>query len=329
MSSPHRRGFTLVELLVVITIIGILAGLLLPAVSIAREAARNASCKNNLSQQGKAVMSYYSSKQKMPPAMAFSPPAATPSDYTSTQIVNWPVPILTELGRSDLSDLYTTDYRLASPAGADAPTTLQGQVLEILVCPSDPVDVVTTTSNPLSYFVNAGIKNQYGASKTTGVDLEANGAWSDNAIVTGDMKVLFDRIKDGASNTILVSERVQTGETIKWNVVGNDGTSPRDYQAAVFWYASLPTAAPINAYLGDPLSGGSPAPSVPSSNHFGGVNVCMADGSVKYLDANVDGTVYGRLMSSNGAKANATPGTGTAPNPTWQMAPIKATELSL
>lgn len=73
-----RVGFTLVELLVVISIIGILVGLLLPAVQAAREAARRMGCTNNLRQVGLAAINFETVNKRFPPGILFPGPQNTP-----------------------------------------------------------------------------------------------------------------------------------------------------------------------------------------------------------------------------------------------------------
>jgi prepilin-type N-terminal cleavage/methylation domain-containing protein len=96
-----RRGFTLVELLVVIAIIGILVGMLLPAIQQVREAARRASCQNNLKQMILACHNFETANNRFPCGVGLIP---LPMGKLSVESGSWLSSILPQMELQNLAD---------------------------------------------------------------------------------------------------------------------------------------------------------------------------------------------------------------------------------
>jgi prepilin-type N-terminal cleavage/methylation domain-containing protein len=105
MSHSKNSGFTLVELLVVIAIIGILVGLLLPAVQMAREAARRTACMNNLKQLALANANFEATKKKYPPLQEYLAHTGHGAN-ASAKTANWVVSLLPYVEQTALRDLW-------------------------------------------------------------------------------------------------------------------------------------------------------------------------------------------------------------------------------
>lgn len=133
-----RRGaFTLVEMLVVISIIGILVALLLPAVQAAREAARRVTCQNNLKQIGLALHSYHTNWDRFPPSSVWNLKDGLTLIDSGTPHAKmketWVVLLLPYLEQKGLYDSIDRNRYMTDPVNAPA----RGTRLAVMLCPSD------------------------------------------------------------------------------------------------------------------------------------------------------------------------------------------------
>jgi prepilin-type N-terminal cleavage/methylation domain-containing protein len=150
-SSTHRPGFTLVELLVAITVLAILVGLLLPAAMRVREASLRSSCQNNLRQVGMAMQQYVGVRGAFPPLWAYS-------DYWSNgqpsgSLSNWTPYLLPYLDQTDLANTYNLNIMFYQNTGAIA------RPLKVLQCPSSPRPVELVTEIDWNPSTVAGISS--------------------------------------------------------------------------------------------------------------------------------------------------------------------------
>ncbi len=207
-------GFTLVELLVVIAIIGILVGLLLPAVQQAREAARRASCTNNLKQLGLALHVYAdvnrSRGDNVFPRIS-STGTATVSGSATQNGYSWLAAILPGLEETNLQKLMTGTSGLAANninTGVVPTAAVSGsatfQPLKVAVCPSFAGDSSgcggAGTEAISSYRANAGV-------------WLASGSMADNGGLSFTQRVGFGSYSDGSSKTIMLVESRETFRT--------------------------------------------------------------------------------------------------------------------
>lgn len=316
------HGFTLVELLVVVAIIGILIGLLLPAVQATRESARRMTCQNNLRQLGLGMHNFSTAyRERFPPGRV---------QYGNYKTISWSTFFMDFLEQSELSatweDLTASQRSTSAPdsrlyvkanftdvINQNATTTK----LSVYLCPSVS-DEHQTRRNDLiveagqyvgmaciDYFGNGGITPNDSDFKMpdgvtnypsyNGTLLAYSAADAPASLTKG---IQYREVTDGLSKTILVFEASGAGidgsaATGVWaagyncNYIGHTTGSvplinPKDYASRV-WEGS---------------------PNTPMfSQHSGGVNVLMCDGSVHFLHQTTEKTVVCGLASRNVGEA--------------------------
>lgn len=204
-------GFTLVELLVVITIIGILIALLLPAVQAAREAARRAQCLNNLKQIGLALHMHHEQKGSFPPGWLWP---QSNNGQTGGAEATWITHLLPYLEQTALAAQidWTKSFGHAGYNSLGNPNLLiTRQTLAIFQCPSGPKarpisfgDVTTEVYARGSYAANNGLgpMREYNLGNT----IPTTRTQQEAGVFYMNSNMIAEQVRDGLSNTMFVSE---------------------------------------------------------------------------------------------------------------------------
>jgi prepilin-type N-terminal cleavage/methylation domain-containing protein len=326
MTTSSRRGFTLVELLIVIAIIGLLMGLLLPAVQAARERSRMAVCNANQKELALAMTSAKLTGKGTFPGWAYEVRTVSGNTFA----VPWTVKLLPLIEEVTLRDQILN--------GDVDPN--QPPVISLFTCPSD------ASTNPnvgtLSYVVNSGMPDPLGTipANVEKSDLEANGVCHDQrsgrkgpAVKSG-----ASDIKDGETKTLLLSENVHRDTqnssfgnatwigpvqeiplTPKANNPAVNATMTRnpEQRFGMTWvydkgYDDVfdPPASdfqPINRgddeFTDGEYTGAGMRFARPASVHPEVFIVAFCGGNTKEISESIDYRVYQQLMTPNGMKA--------------------------
>ncbi len=328
--ASRRAGFTLIEALVVLGLTAILTALLLPAVQAAREAARRARCSNNLRQIGLALHGYIRDNDWFPPSNMTNGRVGYMGFYSvhSRLLPYLDQTTLFDSANFAIGTLPPNALGIASLGASEesrnaANATVAATVVDLFLCPSDGGLPGWAGNN---YRGNVGI----GPGAHTSAEFSDSG----NGLFPEAAYVLAASVPDGFSHTAAFSERLRGSGR------DDDPIPARDYypwRTALFTADQLvhgcqAFARPgVGAYVG----GGSgwfwsgrertlynhaqaPNGSVPDclapsmyaalgmatarSLHPGGVNVLMADGSVRFVPESISQPVWRGLGSRNGSE---------------------------
>jgi prepilin-type N-terminal cleavage/methylation domain-containing protein/prepilin-type processing-associated H-X9-DG protein len=297
----RRAAFTLVELLVVITIIGMLMSLLLPAVNSARENARRAVCLNSVRSIGQAINSYANSNNSMYPGYVMN----TALNTTPGQGVpgSWYIVLTPFL---DHNDYYTAFVQGTMPGVGNNSGTPPYN--EVIICPSNPPP--TPSGAKLAYVVNSGRPDSgigTAAPNYVPPDYPANGIFMNQFdAVTPYQRVSQSSFRQkGESYTVFVSESMMPN--MSWLVSSSqqaEGTTGFCWQASNYASASPPVApAPYQINSGVKYQGSTTTYWGPCSRHPGGVNVCFGDASTRFIKQDIYYYVWQCLMAPDPTKS--------------------------
>jgi len=287
------RAFTLVELLVVIAIIGILVGLLLPAVQSAREAARRIQCQSNLRQTGLALLNF-ESVYRVFPASGWTVPG--PSNPTGSYL-SWRTTTLAFVEQSSIATQYDTNKNWW-----DSQNLAVGQnSVQTFLCPSTPIqprltNVIAKPPRPALLLSNGIAATDYETvmGVRPQIDSTKYDAINRFSVMHRDSRTKFAQITDGSSNTIMVTETsarptVYRRGRARTDLANDQGISWIDSESAY----TLDGSSRDGSLEGCGIAAGwtvamnARNDNEPYSFHSGGVQALFADGHISFESESV------------------------------------------
>jgi prepilin-type N-terminal cleavage/methylation domain-containing protein/prepilin-type processing-associated H-X9-DG protein len=308
----RRSAFTLIELLVVIAIIGILIGLLLPAVQKVRDAAARAKCENNLKQLGLAALNYEAAVGRFPSGVNL--PGAPYTVAGGVQTALAPYPNIYEnwmeflLPYIEQQNLYASlNFAVNQYGNCNGATSPGNTIVPTFLCPAD-------TGRQQTTYVSGGTTYYFG-DQTYGGNPGIYGFYVTSMDQTGiffiNSTVHMRDITDGTSTTLLFGERNRV-DPIYQQIYG----TPFDERSGWAWTNDLlgfdyvyGAAEPINWLMPTAALPSDPGfvyedlrMSVYGSQHAGGANFCFCDGSVHFLTNNTPLLILQELSTRAGGE---------------------------
>jgi prepilin-type N-terminal cleavage/methylation domain-containing protein/prepilin-type processing-associated H-X9-DG protein len=306
-----RHGVTLIELLVVIAILGVLMGLLLPAITRVQEASQQTACKNNLRQIGIALQGYHQAHKGFPSAYIYDP-SQNPSNPGATKPGwGWGTLLLPHVEQ----DAIYERVKLERPLEVPQFNEIRVQHLGVYVCPSDQrtgrfwvVDEKSAEEGGLGTPIAECYTNSYAANYGKGKHIGENPGIGDGLFFRNSHVNMRD-VRDGLSNTFAVGERAAHFAQAPWAGAVSAGiVKTGDYDPSIdtvdnYWFEE----APVQVMAG--FNPDCKAFNHKKSNaycffspHSGTGNFVFADGAVHSISFHTSFSVLQALCTRDGGE---------------------------
>ena len=311
----HRNALTLVEVLVVISIIGILVAMLIPALQAVREGARRTECQNNMRQVAIALHGFHTAQNSLPSHYNGKTLPQPLNEWDQYHAHSWRALLLPYVEEAAMRESIDWNAFATDPSNESIAT----RVVSTYVCPTGESPQSNTGT-----FVRHDRQSEYRAARSDYDGLAGIwdifeeppigtrdgttkylrwGAWGtatfDDGTVTGDVLRYdtgkFNEVSDGLSNTILVVERTgRPHHFVNGRLAVTDDNPDAAYHGQIGWSASSPFIWRINfrdAGVNEDNSYGGLY-----SFHAGGASMARTDASVTFLSESTDVDTLKRLI---------------------------------